>query len=45
MALHTLKQSQHALIKGTEYQVDNLLVYAVYAKNRIIFFVNSLNIC
>ena len=32
MALHTLKQSQHALIKGAEYQVDNLLVYAVYAK-------------
>ena len=32
MALHTLKQSLHTLIKGAEYQVDNLLVYAVYAK-------------
>lgn len=33
MALHTLKQSLHTLIKDVEYQVDNLLVYAVYAIN------------
>ena len=32
MALHTLKQSLHALSKSTEYQIDNMFVYAVYAK-------------
>lgn len=32
MALHTLKQSLHTLIKYAEYQVNNMLVYAVYVK-------------
>jgi len=31
MASHTLKQLLHTLIKSTEYQMDDVLVYAVYA--------------
>ena len=37
MALHTLKQSQHTLSKSTEYQIYNVLVYAVCAKVKIDF--------
>ena len=32
MTLHTLKQSLHTLCKSAEYQIDNMFVYAVYAK-------------
>ena len=32
MALNTLKSSLHTLIKSTEYQMDDVLVYAVYVK-------------
>ena len=32
MALHTLKQSLHTLSKSAEYQIDDVLVYAVYVK-------------
>lgn len=31
--MHTLKQSLHTLCKSAEYQIDNMFVYAVYAKN------------
>ena len=33
MTLHTLKKSLHTLSKLVEYQMDKLLVYAVYAIN------------
>lgn len=50
MTLHTLKSSLHTLIKSTEYQMDNILVHAVYAKNRKLFnifdgFKEILSIC
>ena len=38
MALHTLKQSLRTLSKDAEYQVDNMLVYAVYAKSKNLFY-------
>ena len=34
MALHTLKQSLHTLCKSAECQIDNMFVYAVYAKTQ-----------
>ena len=37
MTLHTLKQLLHTLSKSAEYQMDNVLVYAVYAKTKIFF--------
>ena len=33
--LHTLKYRLHTLIKRIEYQIDNVLVYAVYAKTKL----------
>lgn len=38
MAFHTLKQSLHTLSKISEYQINNVLVYAVYAKTYNSFF-------
>ena len=35
MALHTLKYYLHTLDKCVDYQIDNVLVYAVYAKTKI----------
>ena len=35
MALHTLKYWLHTLSKCVDYQTDNMLVYAVYAKTQI----------
>ena len=35
MALHTLIIKLHTLVKYTDYQIDNMLVYAVYAKTKI----------
>ena len=35
MALHTLKYWLHTLDKYADYQTDNMLVYAVYAKTQI----------
>ena len=45
MALHTLKYYLHTLYKCPEYQVDNMLVYAVYAKTNKNIIVNRFNIC
>ena len=33
--MHTLKYRLHTLIKRVEYQIDNVLVYAVYAKTKL----------
>ena len=38
MALHTLIIKLHTLSKYTDYQIDNMLVYAVYAKSKIKLF-------
>ena len=38
MALHTLKYWLHTLDKCADYQIDNMLVYAVYAKSKIKLF-------
>ena len=35
MALHTLKYWLHTLDKCADYQTNNMLVYAVYAKTKI----------
>ena len=37
MALHTLKFQLHTLSKSSEYQITNVLVYAVYTKIKNIF--------
>lgn len=44
MAFHTLKQSLHTLSKISEYQINNVLVYAVYAKTYNYFFMNRFSI-
>ena len=35
MALHTLIIKLHTLVKCADYQIDNMSVYAVYAKTQI----------
>lgn len=44
MALHTLKQLLHTLIKYAGYQADNMLVYVVYAKILNYFSMNRFSI-
>ena len=39
MALHTLTIKLHTLVKCADYQIDNMLVYAVYAKTIILLCV------
>lgn len=39
MALHTLIIKLHTLDKCVDYQTDNVLVYAVYAKTKIELYV------
>ena len=39
MALHTLIIKLHTLVKCADYQIDNVLVYAVYAKTQILLCV------
>ena len=45
MAFHTLKQSLHTLSKISEYQINNVLVYAVYAKNKICKLSSCTSLC
>ena len=42
MALHTLKYWLHTLDKCADYQIDNMLVYAVYAKSKIKLFIRDI---